>query len=106
MLVIYDAKSINCWEKMKKIWDDLAIKNGLPGIYYVNTLKIYKDIEESNKGGFDAQFEYQPALSTSPSNNIFSYQTLYNLKRIIYRDYLKNIFRCICGLGCYIKMGI
>ena len=90
MLVIYDAKSINCWEKMKKIWDDLAIKNGLPGIYYVNTLKIYKDIEESNKGEFDAQFEYQPALSTSPSNNIFSYQTLYNLKRIIYRDYLNK----------------
>lgn len=90
MLVIYDAKSIDCWKEMKYVWDDLAKKNGLPGIYYVNTLKIYKDIDATNKGYFDAQFEYQPALSTSPSKKLFSYRTLYNIKRIIYRDYLNK----------------
>lgn len=90
MLVIYDAKSIECWKEMKSVWDDLAKQNGLPGIYYVNTLKIYKDINETNKGEFDAQFEYQPALSTSPSNKFFSYQTFYNIKRVLYRDYLNK----------------
>lgn len=90
MLVIYDAKSIECWDKMKRCWDDLAIKNGLPGIHYVNTLKIHNDVDQTIKGKFDAQFEYQPAFATAPSNKLFSYQTFYNFKRVLFRDYIKK----------------
>ena len=90
MLVIYDVKSIGCWKEMKECWDKLAVQNGLKGLYYVNTLKVEADVEISNKYGFDAQFEYQPAFAVSEKKGYINYESYYKYKRILFRDILNK----------------
>lgn len=94
MLVIYDAKDIKCWEEMKKTWDELCIKEGVSGIFYVSTLKHEIDIKETKKMKFDAQFEYQPTYALSKGKKL-NFAFFYNLKRIICKDFL--------GIPCKIR---
>ena len=36
LFIIYDIKSFNNFTAFKKLWNELAIKNGLPGFYFVS----------------------------------------------------------------------
>ena len=90
MFVIYDLKKIKCFEKMKKVFDDVAIKNGFNGIYYVSTLKEEKDTETDLARFVDAQFEYQPRFSLGITKKI-NYSGYYNYKRFICKTYLNRI---------------
>lgn len=90
MVVIYDTKSIPCWSEMKKTWLELAEENGLKGLYFVNTLKVYEDLEMTKKYNFDAQFEYQPTFATSEKDKFFCFEKYYRYKRILYRDFLNK----------------
>jgi len=87
MLIIYDSKNIPCWDQMQSTWNRLAKKEGLPGIYYVATIKYDVDINYAASQNFDAQFEYQPTYALS-RGNVFNYAGYYNIKRVICRDYL------------------
>ena len=39
LFVVYDPKRIPDFNHFKKVWDELAIKNGLPGIHFVGFIK-------------------------------------------------------------------
>ncbi|MDB6353567.1 glycoside hydrolase family 99-like domain-containing protein [Trichococcus sp. K1Tr] len=93
IMVIYDAKNIDCWQEMKLLWDTLAKKEGWEGLFYINTLKHEEDVEVSNQFKFDAQFEYQPTFALGKSKK-FDYAKLYNFKRILYKEYLDRPLIC------------
>ncbi|MDD7792774.1 glycosyltransferase WbsX family protein [Clostridium sp. 'White wine YQ'] len=93
MMVIYDAKDIECWEQMKMLWDSLAKNEGWDGLFYVNTLKHEDDVAISNKYKFDAQFEYQPTFALGKSRK-FDYSKWYNFKRVLYKEYLDRPLIC------------
>ena len=94
VMVIYNAKDIECWEEMKSTWDEMAVNEGFKGIHYVNTLKDEQDIDYSNKYRFDAQFEYQPTFALRKRNKL-EYNLWYYLKRILYKDFIDK--PCICN---------
>src|SRR5699024_9491667 len=72
---------------MKSVWIKEVQSEGLEGIYFVNTLKHEKDIEISNKYGFDAQFEYQPTFSVAKRKKI-DYSWYYYIKRVLMKDFV------------------
>jgi lipopolysaccharide biosynthesis protein len=58
LFVIYRPSLIERCDEMMTFWNELAKKNGLGGIYFVNTLSAFQEC--TNHHGFDAQLEFEP----------------------------------------------
>lgn len=57
LFVIYRPGDIGCWNEMRSLWEKLAVKNGLDGIYWVRTLGGF---QAGSQKGFDASVEFEP----------------------------------------------
>lgn len=58
LFVIYRSDLIERCDEMMAFWNGLAKKNGLDGIYFVNTLSAFQAC--TNHHGFDAHLEFEP----------------------------------------------
>lgn len=63
LFVIYRSKSIPHCEEMLVLWNALAKKNGLDGLYFVNTLTSFEINKEDTS--FQAQIEFEPMYTLS-----------------------------------------
>lgn len=63
MFLIYKSSSIACCGEMMDCWERLAVEHGLPGMYFVETLKYW--YPEKRDLPFSAQVEFEPVLERS-----------------------------------------
>lgn len=80
VFIIYRSGDFEHFNKMIAFFQDLAEKNGLDGIYFIETLNAFKLNKKNTL--FNAQLEFEPMYTTKYEINI--YQKLHNkLKKII-----------------------
>lgn len=96
VFVIYRPQRIDKIDKMLAYWRELALQDGLPGLYFI----FQKQYELPNKdclNSFDAQFQFQPFEAVaSPSYNEKSirHSKLFKLVRSLperYQDMLRGL---------------
>lgn len=85
VFIIYRSASIPKCDKMLLMWDNLAKKNGLYGIYFITTLTSFK-LDKLNKH-FDAQIEFEPMYTYSHDYDIS--QKIIRKIKTLFRKYLK-----------------
>lgn len=85
-------------------WNDLAIKNGLPGFYFIGHCqnpKSQNDVDEMKKLGFDAiNVLWLSNFKASDSSNVFEKLWNYLSHRVLKRPYIndyKNILPRLIG---------
>ena len=111
VIIIYNAADIDCWENMKKCWDELAYQEGFNGLYYVLTLKEEKDIDILKSMPYDAGFEYQPTFGVRRTNKLnygFWYHFKYNVLNLriynkITRFSYDRVWNSIINNSAYIE---
>ena len=93
IFVIYRANSISYFEEMVKTWNDLAIENGLKGVYFIESLSQFQNDKIS--ASTNACFHFEPMWSNQ--NNILD-GIIMQIKSIIslpikrpYKKSIKNI---------------
>lgn len=89
IFIIFRPEIIGPYEEMLVFWNELAKKNGLDGIYFINTLTSFANI--SDKNCFDASIEFEPGFTIK--NDL---PLLHKSKRLTNR-LLKKFFS---ALGC------
>lgn len=62
IFVIYRPEIIPCLEEMASYWQELALKNGLPGLSFLYQQTDYDHRKEKTGYIFDYGIEYQPAV--------------------------------------------
>lgn len=62
LFVIYNPGEIESLEEMLAVWTELAIKNGFPGIRFLNQNTRIEDLKEKEKL-FNYHIEYQPTMA-------------------------------------------
>ncbi|WP_404332365.1 glycoside hydrolase family 99-like domain-containing protein [Mesobacillus maritimus] len=67
LFVIYRPSGIPKCEQMLDYWQRLAVKNGLEGIYFVQTLNRFSNPDLQ---GFDARIEFEPGYTMNLTNGI------------------------------------
>ena len=82
---IYDYNHIKNIRDYKRIWNDLAIKNGFDGIFLVQTLGGH--CLEWNNSIFEACFDFEPTYTTSSN---MKYENIKNKFRRLYKRNFKN----------------
>lgn len=117
VLVIYDAIDIDCWKKMRSVWNQKVKKDGWNGIYYIYTLKAERDLKASIDGCFDAQFEYQPTFGVRKKGKLdygFWYHFKYNVLNLRIHNHItkfnydhvwKNVINRSCLYGMKTFLG-
>lgn len=86
IFIIYKPKLISCFEKMKKLWNDLARKNGFKGIYFIATNS------QNSENLYDAVMYQQPGMVISQYYTESTYSEIYPLKKCIdYEDMWNKI---------------
>jgi hypothetical protein len=65
LFIIYRSGSIPRCEEMLRYWQNLAVQNGLDGIYFVQTMNVFKNSPVSS---FDACVEFEPSYSLFLTN--------------------------------------
>ena len=70
VFIIYSVVGIQDWELMKNIWNELAIKDGFNGIYFIATLTREGNISVAEEMKFDAAFTYQPRFSINVTGKL------------------------------------
>lgn len=65
MFIIYRSGSIPKCQEMLLYWQNLAKQNGLEGIYFVQTLNVFKNPQVT---GFDACVEFEPSYTLTLTN--------------------------------------
>lgn len=85
IFIIYRPDKISCCEHMMKHWNNLAVKNGLEGIYFVRTLGGFPLAKQDY---FDANLEFEPHYTFAHSglNRLWSYMNIGNEKHYVF-DY-------------------
>lgn len=73
MFLIYKSDSISQCKKMMKYWEELSIKNGFAGIYFVETLRLGSNSNSALP--FSAHVEFEPARTL---NNLNFFHKNYN----------------------------
>ena len=81
-LVIYRPELIPTLQKMLKLWENLAVVNGFPGLTFAYQYTHFDHRKHPNGYLFDYGIEYQPSLIRMKNNRSFS-----GVVR-----YLRNIF--------------
>lgn len=76
VFLIYKPRLIKCFDKMKKIWNDIAIKNGFDGIYFIATNELKYDL-------YDAVILQQPGMVLSQYYKESTYSEEYPVKKSI-----------------------
>lgn len=98
VFVIYRPQRIDKIDDMLAYWRELAIKDGLPGLYFVFQ-KQYELLNKNCLNSFDALFQFQPFVAVeSPSFNEKSirHSPLFKLVRSLPERYL-DILRGLKG---------
>lgn len=96
VFVIYRPHRIRAIEQMLDYWRELALKDGLPGLYFIYQ-KQYELPNSDCLSAFDAQFEFQPfAAVNSPgfADNTALRSSLYRLVRWLperHQDWLRGL---------------
>ncbi|MEV2910723.1 glycoside hydrolase family 99-like domain-containing protein [Paenibacillus larvae] len=105
VFIIYRSENIPCWEQMALYWRQLAVKNQLKGIFFIQTLGGFP-IPSSSPIIFEARLEFEPHYTLShgslnamwPQMKVggeqhlsFDYDYVWNsiLSRSLYRDNIK-----------------
>ena len=86
LFVIYNPEDILQCNEMLIYWQHLAKQNGLPGIYFIDTLSGSKNTAIS---GFDASIEFEPMYS------LFNRIELYSAVKRSIKDLLKKWVRLL-----------
>lgn len=84
VFIFYRSSSISNFDEMLKYWNELSVKNGLDGIYFIEELNSFQGVSSSNLSDALLQFEPMYTLRFDVDLNI----------RIVRK--LKNILRKIC----------
>lgn len=82
VLVIYNPLHISTMDKMKKCWENMAIKAGFDGIIFMYQTGRMLMSEDFRKGLFDYGIEYYPGLASIARKG---------KKRIIFENILHNV---------------
>lgn len=82
VLVIYNPLHISTMDKMKKCWENMAIKAGFDGIIFMYQTGRMLMSEDFRKGLFDYGIEYYPGLASIAKKG---------KKRIIFENILHNV---------------
>jgi len=96
VFVIYRPQRIDKIDEMLAYWRELAMKDGLPGLYFIFQ-KQYELPSKSCLHSFDAQFQFQPFEATyAPSHGTKSLRNslLFKLARSLperYQDLLRGL---------------
>ncbi len=83
VFLIYKPRLIKCFEKMKKVWNDIAIKNGFDGIYFIATNVFNNEI-------YDDSVIQQPAYIISKYYTESTYCDRYPINKSIDYDEFCN----------------
>lgn len=84
VFIIYSIVGIKDWGLMKKIWNELAKKDGFDGIYFIATLTREGNIKQAEKMKFDAAFTYQPRFSINATGRL-DYTAYYYIKKRLFQ---------------------
>ena len=85
VFIIYRSASIPECDKMLAMWNNLAKKNGIEGIYFITTLTSF-EIDTISKQ-FNAQIEFEPMYTYSHYFDIGKKIT--RIIKLLFRKYLK-----------------
>ncbi len=78
VFIIYRPENLNCSVQMIAYWNELAVKNGLKGIYFIGT-----NMNSPHKKQMDAALLYEPVYSILNAGRLLN--TLLKSMRIIHR---------------------
>lgn len=92
VFLLYKSSDIPQLEKKLAFWQLLAKKNGLPGVYLINTLRTKDDIskvQSFNQDTFSAHVEFEPRYS------LLNAPKMYKLKKYSYKRTRKTLDKFI-----------
>jgi lipopolysaccharide biosynthesis protein len=70
VFIIFRPEHIGALDEMLDYWNKLAIENGFEGIYFINTLTGFANIDSNGK--FEADIEFEPGYTIKNDLPLFS----------------------------------
>lgn len=89
---IYDYKAIPNFDRYKEVWNNLAVKEGFDGVFFVQTLG--GKTLTWNTSLFDASFNFEPTYTTYSNMGaaMLHNKIRRGLKKLLKRHWVSNIF--------------